>query len=597
MAEAPSAHKYNESSLAEACPDRESSSNLNRWFLDCLEVAFTLGEELGRGSQVDRPSIFTSTLSSVRRVLRLESVAFLEVNDACEFEITLADPPEAADAIDEEVSLAIDEGAFSWAISRNQAVVTPRKHSKKPALLHAISTRSKVFGMFFAGVDSSSPIFPEVELKILSILLHVCAAALETSELQSQLAQYSETLEDQLRDRTAEIERSREEALAASRATGNFLNLSGRALLSKIEGMKDVTDQLLESGSESPQQRKLEELGKNAIALLALANQILDFSSFEAGEVAIASEPFDLRATLEGVYARSIKSARAGGLELELSYSDDALPHMVGDAERILQIVLGLTGNAIAFTREGRVSIRVDWRTGGNERVDLRIAVADTGSGIPEEDLEAIFERFDSAEGPANGSQRGTALNLTALRRIAELMGGTLTVTSQLGSGSTFELALSLPLDRHEKSAKNTLRSEAPGRRVLVVEDDSVASKVAARILEKAGCIVDIAVDGIEAVDHFERSRYDLILMDLDLPKLNGFRATERIRAHERGRSRTPIVAVTATASEGGRNACTSAGMDDFISKPLKQDVLMSVVARWGLSSPSQASPSSKEQS
>jgi len=252
---------------------------------------------------------------------------------------------------------------------------------------------------------------------------------------------------------------------------------------------------------------------------------------------------------------------------------------------RLRQILLNLVSNAIKFTNEGSVRIDVASEPSEGERVWLRIEVVDTGIGIPDGACERIFEKFTQADASTTRRFGGTGLGLAITRELVELMGGTIEAESRVGVGSAFRVRV--PLRRAKSSeAAGDLRSQRTpslraGLRILLAEDNLVNQKVARALLEHAGCRVDVAANGRLAVERQRRGGYDLILMDCQMPELDGYDATRAIRAQEAPGHHVPIIALTANALDADRTCCLEAGMDAYLSKPVERDALLEAVARW----------------
>jgi CheY-like chemotaxis protein len=261
---------------------------------------------------------------------------------------------------------------------------------------------------------------------------------------------------------------------------------------------------------------------------------------------------------------------------------------VVGDTGRIRQIVLNLLSNAIKFTEEGHVTLRVRGGEPDHGRAEFRIEVEDTGPGIPPDKVPLLFHNFTQLDSSLIRKHEGAGLGLAISRRLAELMGGSLTLTSRFGGGSTF--LLTLPLNTFDDSdlspappmQRVPAASDGRIRRVLLVEDNAVNQRLGVRALGKLGCSIDVAGNGLEAIEMALGRHYDLILMDCRMPEMDGYAATREIRSREEEGARVPIIALTAHAVTGAREECIAAGMDDFITKPLLPGDLEKVLMRWG---------------
>jgi CheY-like chemotaxis protein len=328
--------------------------------------------------------------------------------------------------------------------------------------------------------------------------------------------------------------------------------------------------------------------------LLGLINDVLDFAKIDAGHLRLVEAPFDLVALVEEVVSVTGEPARTKGLALDVD-TTGLLPAggwMNGDAARVRQVLHNLLSNAVKFTDHGRIGVRA-WRDPADGRVCIE--VEDSGIGIPAEQMEHVFEAFHQAENAFDRRFGGTGLGLSVARELARAMGGELGVRSQPGVGSVFRFEA--PLSPAQPDTHAPEQAPPPGApmalagRVLVAEDNGVSALVVEAMLERFGVEIEVVGDGVQAVDRWERSQPDLVLMDCQMPELDGFAATRRIREREAltGRRRVPIVALTANAFESDRERCFAAGMDEHLAKPFREEELVEVLKRHlGRSQPAQ---------
>ncbi len=560
--------------------------------IELLEILSSLGSSLSLNSG-ETKQILKSLRIHLRQLLPLHTAAFfLVAHDTAEFLLEDCDPVGNRELIQQAVDRAIDEGTFAWALRQNRPLFTRAGDNTAGTLvLHSIATRSRCLGMFVGLLRDTHMHENDIGMRLLTIILGQGAYALENSTLQLRIMRQNAELEQMVATRTSQLEVALTAAQESALVKSRFLANMSHEIRTPMNGILGLTE-LLESSNLDEEQRAdlrtLRECGQN---LLVILSDILDYSKIEAGKLVLEHEPFDLHHLAHDVIRLMRPLAQAKNVELRLELDEFVPVQVLGDQTRLRQVLLNLLGTAIKFTDHGQVACEIRPAHAGGPLADgpvaLRFDISDTGIGMNADTLEHLFRPFSQADASTTRVYGGTGLGLAISKSLCNLMNGDIWATSQPGAGSKFscEIPFELPASANHNEARRPPTvfdaglAEAHPLRILVIDDSAMNQLVACRMLTKMGYTPIVATGGDQGLKIALAETFDLLLIDLQMPDLDGYEVLRNVHKRLPRGHRPRCVAMTANALREDRDKCLNAGFDAFLPKPfsstdLKQQLL-----------------------
>jgi PAS domain S-box-containing protein len=543
-------------------------------FRDTTELVRS--QQAREDSEIRYRTAFETTLDAIA-ITRLEDGVYVEVNQA----FLAMSGYERQDLIGHSsLELSI------WADPEDRRRFARQFQESKMAHIDFEARFRRKNGELFWGLFSVTP----MSFSGMNCLLSITRDITQAKAAQNELASHRDRLEQLVAERTVELSRAKEAAEAASIAKSAFLaNMSHeiRTPLNAITGMAHLIRRGGLTPAQATQLDKLENAGRH---LLGIINAVLELSKIEAGKLALAEMPLRLHQIVDNALTMVHAPAQDKGLHLASEIAP-LTAGLVGDPTALQQALLNYLSNAVRFTEAGSINVRVRPAEEDANSALVRFEVEDTGIGVAADALPRLFNAFEQVDNTLTRKYGGTGLGLAITRRLAERMGGSAGVQSTPGEGSTFWFTVRLKKavqtglsptrsETASDDAEALLARDFPGRRILLVEDEPINREIAAQLLGDAKQTVDEAEDGVDAVAKVGLRRYDLILMDVQMPNLDGLEATRQIRTLANGRD-VPIIAMTASAYAEDKSRCLAAGMSDFLTKPASPELLFATVLAW----------------